>query len=304
MKTSKKLVSLVLALTLVMSFVCMPAQAAKNNDFLEAFGKAASKIIEKTIENIKEIYKADEDAPKVVLKNMSDKNGKTSKSKEVSFTSATQPVIYNGRTYIPLRAVCEAIGYQVNWDGKTQVITLKANFLKKDRHAFATEAAEGLVPLEKRYNQAYSVWYMFRDAYKNGVKPSVNETTKEKYGFTGIKYSDKDDVADVLNSGSAVNTILLRVGHNKAHATITDNGLFGLFTELDGDWMALEYTLDAVPVVIDGVTLIPLRAATELMGMNVAYDGKTNTITITAKNSGKYIEEEEKSFLDTIKDLK
>lgn len=36
------------------------------------------------------------------------------------------PIIYNGTTYLPLRAVGEALGAQINWDGTTQTVRITA----------------------------------------------------------------------------------------------------------------------------------------------------------------------------------
>lgn len=44
-------------------------------------------------------------------------------SKDVN-GNAVEPFIYNGTTYLPVRAVGEAIGKQVSWDGETQSVYL------------------------------------------------------------------------------------------------------------------------------------------------------------------------------------
>lgn len=42
-----------------------------------------------------------------------------------------------------------------------------------------------------------------------------------------------------------------------------------------------QYTLDSVPVIIDGRTLVPLRAISESLGADVSWDGESKTIKIT-----------------------
>ena len=36
----------------------------------------------------------------------------------------TQPIILNGRTLVPVRAITEAFGANVNWDGSTQTVII------------------------------------------------------------------------------------------------------------------------------------------------------------------------------------
>ncbi|MFC4404953.1 stalk domain-containing protein [Gracilibacillus xinjiangensis] len=40
-------------------------------------------------------------------------------------TSSNPPIIYNQRTYFPLRVVSEALGYEVGWDAKNYRVDLK-----------------------------------------------------------------------------------------------------------------------------------------------------------------------------------
>ena len=50
-------------------------------------------------------------------------------------------------------------------------------------------------------------------------------------------------------------------------------------------YMVAHYKMDVAPLVVDGRTYIPLRAATELMGMDVKWDNETRTVTITAESA-------------------
>ncbi len=50
-------------------------------------------------------------------------NGTLFALKDVS-GNTVEPFIYNGTTYLPLRAVGEAVGYAVNWDNETSTVNL------------------------------------------------------------------------------------------------------------------------------------------------------------------------------------
>ena len=44
----------------------------------------------------------------------------------VEVPSENEPFIYNGRTYVPLRVVSEALGYDVGWDDATSTVMIEA----------------------------------------------------------------------------------------------------------------------------------------------------------------------------------
>lgn len=50
-------------------------------------------------------------------------NGKEFNPKEDDGTQLT-PIVYNDRTYLPVRALCDAIGVDVKWEGKTKTLLL------------------------------------------------------------------------------------------------------------------------------------------------------------------------------------
>ncbi len=43
---------------------------------------------------------------------------------DVPVTADNEPFIYQGRTYVPLRVVSEALGYNVEWDGATSTVLI------------------------------------------------------------------------------------------------------------------------------------------------------------------------------------
>lgn len=49
-------------------------------------------------------------------------DGKQASLGKDSTDKAIEPFIYNGTTYLPVRAVGEALGERVQWDGKTQTV--------------------------------------------------------------------------------------------------------------------------------------------------------------------------------------
>lgn len=55
---------------------------------------------------------------KVILTNI-ETNSTTVTELEVS------PVIYNSRTFVPVRAISDCLGYKVNWDGGIQTVFIK-----------------------------------------------------------------------------------------------------------------------------------------------------------------------------------
>ena len=50
-------------------------------------------------------------------------------------TTNKEPFTYEGTTYLPIRAVAEAVGKDVSWDGKTQTVTLSSKDTKTEQKA-------------------------------------------------------------------------------------------------------------------------------------------------------------------------
>jgi len=81
-----------------------------------AYATTGSEMIEVFYNNIK-VYKDN------ILCDLKDSNGTT-----------VEPFIYNGSTYVPLRAISEALGVKVDWDGDTQTINMYDNILPDETY--------------------------------------------------------------------------------------------------------------------------------------------------------------------------
>ncbi len=134
---------------------------------------------------------------------------------EKTFYSAdgneVHPIVYNGTTYLPLRAIGEIMGKNVNWDESTLTVTLSGN---------RGESAVTGTP------------------DKNAVSKSINAQIRDDF-------------------------------------TIIVDGETQKFTDANGNRV--------YPMLYNGSTYLPLRAVGEVMGKNVAWDSKTETVTLGAK---------------------
>lgn len=52
------------------------------------------------------------------------------------------PILYNGSTYLPLRAIGEIMNKDVVWNNSTKTITLDGDFTVTDADSFETEKEE------------------------------------------------------------------------------------------------------------------------------------------------------------------
>lgn len=72
--------------------------------------------------------------------------GKDSSGKKI------EPFIYNGTTYLPVKAVSEALGKETNWDGKTQTVYIgKVPGEGPGEAKYMTEVLQGVMNLGDTY---------------------------------------------------------------------------------------------------------------------------------------------------------
>lgn len=262
----KKLVSLFLCLILVCSTsVCV-------------YGDS---IISKHIRN---------DDIKVVLKNYSNGYGILVTEKEVKFD--VPPQIIDDRTMVPIRAVAEELGWKVDWLEDDGIVLLKG--------VFTRGKTSGDNYGQKRPLQANSLLNLYSRLHGDLV---VNENTGDthigslaNWGYLGLNRGIMIDgeLEDYLDKSA--NTVSAEIA--------IDTQMVGphpylelVFCDYDDYWYGITgsrvnwklsnaggeiytYGMDVGATIIDGRTLLPLRAITESMGATVDWVDETRTVVI------------------------
>ena len=226
-----------------------------------------------------------EQSIKVKLCNYVNPDGKWVDSKYIKFD--VDPIIIDGRTMVPIRAIAEELGWRVKWlsygegSGKVQlfnnvdsgfdfntnpqlnsfVYNLRKNIdgkyisIKGDEvmaSRMYTQGGKSTEIMKGPYN-IDDVLYSGKKIYFNvNIHVSDKKLPQERGNISG-KYISNDFYASILNSENGLQTIY-------------SYGTSG----------------DVQPQIIDGRTLIPLRALAEIMGLTVSWDDATRTVTITA----------------------
>lgn len=158
-----------------------------------------------------------------------DANGKT-----------VEPFIYNGTTYLPVRAVGDAIGKQVTWDGKSKTVYLGE----------APGARKWLLdlcpPYQSRYIDTPTTFKMSGQTYTHGFTASTGNTGYAMFNLNG-NYS----------------TLSFDLGHiDSTHLTDTQICIY-----LDGE---LSQVIDASAEGMVTHFDVPLHNALQL---KIAWDG-------------------------------
>lgn len=177
-----------------------------------AFAASTSKTIQVSYQDIKLNVDGVQVTPK-------DANGAT-----------VEPFIYNGTTYLPVRAVGSALGKQVSWDGKTKTVYIGNNlgqqtFLMDVCPPYETNGLhnrnETLTMTGKTYGHGF---YLYGDtgdyAYFN-----LNGNYKTMEFDFGAKddYNDYELSYEIYLDGQIVNTITHQPGEMVKHYSIPLN---------------------------------------------------------------------------------
>lgn len=138
--------------------------------------------------------------------------------------NVVEPFIYNGTTYLPVRAVGEALGMDVQWDGKTA----SAYLGKKDQNQPDTYLSK-------------LQWNDYQEAHERHSIAVINGTVTDYNGndytngllflmshvFSGSQWKDKYDNADLLVSyplNSSYRTLTGKVVIPKSYKLTTGTG--------------------------------------------------------------------------------
>ncbi len=214
------------------------------------------------------------------------------KDKEVKFD--VPPVIKYGRTLIPVRAITNALGADVEWDAETKTVTVsKAVYdsvygvsttvvtLKLDSDTILVNGKEAKIDVPAQLvNNRTMVPIRF-------IAQALNQEI-EYDSETGAIIVEEDKEADVDID------IQLKAFKDKLkdkhHDKFARKALTKMISELNKKKNNLaimvfikgsEVEFDVPPVIKSGRTLIPVRAVSGALGADVDWDPETKTITIT-----------------------
>lgn len=86
-----------------------------------------------------------------------------------------EPFTYEGTTYLPVRAVAEVVGKDVNWDSKTQTVTLNDRNQSNQEDTSATNNS-----VDKSYSRTTPAPVGVEQTYTSNSKYSTSHTTTIK----------------------------------------------------------------------------------------------------------------------------
>ena len=108
----------------------------------------------------------------------------------------SKPFVYNGRTYVPLRYIGEALGKQVTWEGTTKTIYINDDGSEREDVYFATmpyDKAKGSIELDAETNTVRSYEANGHGTVKRSITYNLNGLAKNIIG-----------TIDMVGSGSEV----------------------------------------------------------------------------------------------------
>ncbi|MCD8215993.1 MAG: hypothetical protein LUC97_10195 [Clostridiales bacterium] len=188
------------------------------------------------------------------------------------------PVIIDGRTLVPVRAVVEAIGGEADWNSETREITItkgtdviSMTINSETAYLNGEETILDTAPVIINSRTCMPIRFI---AESLGFEVSWNENVRQII-ITGIEETEEADET----------TIIMQIDNPTA-------AINGVETEIEpGE--------DVSPVISDGRTLVPLRFLAESLGFEVEWDAEIQQITITKGADSKVLEEDEISEAET-----
>lgn len=210
--------------------------------------------------------KKNKDDITVVLKNYTDKNGDWQRETVLDFGDDVKPQLIEDRTMLPIRAVMEEMGYDVVWmpavEDRGTVIIQKSFYARADQ--------TDLAGYYENHNQILKSIELARKLEK---KQAV---TRFKTKLTEITRGQN---VDRILYNSEICTVKAKFVIDYSQAFFE---LVGHISEEDVNILEGVYELDVAPTIVNGRTLVPLRAAAEVLGLDVQWIGETKTVVITA----------------------
>ena len=185
----------------------------------------------------------------------------------------------NGRILLPIRKIAEELGYKVDWDGPSDlspygVVTISKQ-LKNNKN-------EDINKIFNKYHQFNDYIYFIRKL-DSGNNPTSFKLESGHSGKTDLSVNTETFVE--LNKN--VDFLLYNTEKVEIETNLFTGGNFCNVSLNSWEnqyhyFKTYQFTLDVAPKIVKGRTMVPVRAASELLGLKVEWDGKTNTVIITA----------------------
>ncbi len=170
-----------------------------------------------------------------------------------------EPFIHNGTTYLPVRAVAEALGEDVEWDGKTSTIYVGKRLDKEtfdrlnDDVKYMSSAGKTTYWNDKGGKTVYDIasnrysYYMYADIYSgesNYIAYPINseyKNFKAKLGWISkAKSNHKDGVVTIYLDGEKVKSFVLKAGDFTRDISVDVSGALKLEIQFENtDYITL-----------------------------------------------------------------
>lgn len=224
------------------------------------------------------VFAVEENPIQVKLCNYVNSEGDLVNEKYIDFD--VEPQMINDRVMIPIRFVAEELGYKVGWIDNNivgKVVTVFTVVEKK-------ELDNGLL---NKNTQLKSVFSLIEDIDSGKKVPNFSNNV--------LRFSIKQpENYQKINKNVNFNTILNcnYIGVEGSFAVQRKSGMtVDYCLDVYGrneDFKVVElietsYIFDVLPQVIDGRTLVPLRAVGEMLGLEVEWDGVNRIVTLSVK---------------------
>ena len=206
--------------------------------------------------------------------------------------AAVEPFVWNGTTYLPLRAAAAALGITVGWDGATSTISLTSG---------GKRIAPVGTPVTHNKNQTISIEYNDIKVTLDGKPVELKDATGktvEPFTYKGTTYLPVRAVADLLGVDvkwdGDTNTIYLGEAKYFVQSKETYSGdTYSVRYTYDEDGCLLTYESR---YTIDGVescdrTVNTYNSQHQLVKSVDEYDGTVSTTTYTYNAKGQLVSE-------------
>ncbi len=138
-------------------------------------------------------------------------DGKAIEPKDVAGNS-TEPFAINGTTYLPVRALCEAMGWTVDWDGSSNTVKVSTSGVQEVKAVCDGSATYKIAAEDRDFKMGFDGNYFLDDYFGTDIKAGVEALIKKG----GVTVNDRpatiDEVTQALKSSGTNITLTVEKG--------------------------------------------------------------------------------------------